>query len=211
MKRDFKECPACIDQGRLFGFKAWQEYVAAVPAPLVAVIGYKSNGKANVTMQSWCAVHGDRVIFASVERGSHMYGILRDSGGVVVNFPTAEVFNRCMRSIEHNGWDEDEIAAVGLTAEQAKEVHAPRITECPLSLECTLLWEHEAAPGSSDVTVCMRIVNVAVEPELCKEGRYGKGGYLYNIRSRGDPETGEKMGPEVGVIESLGAYENLPS
>ena len=100
-------------------------------------------------MQSWCAVHGDRVVFASVERGSHMYGVLREWGEVVVNFPGAESFNRCMRSIEHNGWDEDEIESAGLRAERARQVDAPEIGECPLSLECRLLWEHEAGPGRS--------------------------------------------------------------
>ena len=203
MKLEFRKCPETIDESRLFGFKSWQEHVAAVPSPLVAVTGYKANGLANVTMQSWCAVHGDRVLFMSVERGSHMYGILRERGAVVVNFPTAEIFNRCMRSIEHNAWDEDEIAASGLTAEAAKEVDAPRIAECPLNLECELMWEHEAAPGSSDVTVCMRIVDLAVEPEAYS-------GPLYNIRSRSDIRTGERSGPQAGAIESLGGYEKLP-
>lgn len=49
-----------------------------------------------------------------------------------------------MRSIEHNGWDEDEIESAGLRAERARQVDAPEIGECPLSLECRLLWEHEA-------------------------------------------------------------------
>ena len=200
MKQEFTSCPESIDEGRLFGFKSWQEHVAEVPSPLAAVSGYKSNGRSNVTMQSWCAVHGDRLVFASVERGSHMYGILKERGEAVVNFPTAECFNRCMRSIEHNGWDE--IESSGLTGERACEVDAPRIAECPLSLECRLPWEHEAAPGSSDVTVCMQIVCVAVDD--------GRRELLYNIRSRSDLETGAKAGPEVGVIDSLGPYDRLP-
>lgn len=202
MKRYFTSCPESIDEGRLFGFKSWQEHVAAVSSPLAAVTGYKSNGRSNLTMQSWCAVHGDRVVFASVERGSHMYGILRERGEVVVNFPGAESFNRCMRSIERNSWDEDEIEASGLRAERARQVDAPEIAECPLSLECRLLWEHEAGPGSSDVVACLQIVSVGIDPE--------GGGPLYNIRSRSDIVTGEKLGPEVGVIESLGSYDRLP-
>lgn len=203
MKRHFENCPGSIDEGRLFGFKSWQEHVAAVFSPLAAVTGYKSNGMANLTMQSWLAVHGDRIVFASVERGSHMYGILRDKGAVVVNFPGADCFNRCMRSIEHNGWDEDEIGASGLRLETYDGVDAPGIAECPLSLMCEMLWEHEAGPGSSDVTVCMRIVGVAVEPEAYS-------GPLYNIRSRSDIVTGERQGPEAGRIESLGGYDKLP-
>ena len=204
MKQDFKECPGTIDKGRLFGFKSWQEHVAAVASPLAAVSGYKSNGRSNLTMQSWLGVHGDRLVLMSVERGSHLYGILKERGEAVVNFPTAGSFNRCMRSIGGNGWEEDEIESAGLTAEWAREIDAPRVAECPLSLECRVLWEHEGAPGSSDVTVCMKIVSVAVDQELCREG------LLYNIRSRSDIETGAKTGPEAGVITSLGPYENLP-
>ncbi len=204
MKQDFKECPGSIDESKLFGFKSWQEHVAGVVSPLAAVSGYKANGRSNLTMESWCAVHGDRIVFASVERGSHLYGILRERGEAVVNFPTAGCFNRCMRTIELNGWDEDEIESAGLTAERAVEVDAPRVAECPLSLECRVLWEHEAGPGSSDVTVCLKIVNVAIDQELCKEG------LLYNIRSRSDIETGVKTGPEAGVIRSLGSYDRLP-
>lgn len=201
MKREYDRRPEGI--GELYGFKAWQEHVAAVPSPLVAVTGYKANGMANLTMQSWCGVHGDRVMFMSVERDSHMYGVLRETGVAVVNFPTAETFNRCMRSIEHNGWDEDEISECGLTMEDGHLVDAPRIAECPLCLECELMWEHDAAEDSSDVTVCMRIVNIAVEPE-------GYSWPLYNLRSRTDPETGERAGPQVGAIVSLGGYDGLP-
>ncbi|QQR30908.1 hypothetical protein I5Q82_04210 [Acutalibacter muris] len=43
-----------------------------------------------------------------------------------------------------------------------------------------------------------------------EEHRAQRLGTLYNIRSRSDIVTGEKLGPEVGVIGSLGAYENLP-
>lgn len=203
MKQSYSSCPAAIDESKLFGFKSWQEHVAAVPSPLAAVTGYKSNGKPNLTMQSWFAVHGDRIVFASVEWGSHMYGILRDKGAVVVNFPGAECFNRCMKSIGHNGWDEDEIAACGLTAEPAGEVDAPEIGECPLSLGCELLWEHEAGPGSSDMTVCLKIVSVSLDRELLEEVP------LYNIRSRSDVLTGERTGPEVGALRSLGGYDKL--
>lgn len=81
MKLEFEECPEAVDRTRLFGFKGWQEYVAAVPSPLAAVTGYKANGKANVTMQSWCALHGDRVLFMSGERLGPEAGVIESLGG----------------------------------------------------------------------------------------------------------------------------------
>ena len=83
-----------------------------------------------------------------------------------MNFPTAESFHKCMRTIQHNGWDEDEIAAAGLTAEPSRLVNAPRIAECPLSLECRCLWERELEPGDRNVVLCLKVVNVAMDPAL---------------------------------------------
>ncbi|RKJ42224.1 hypothetical protein D7X94_01755 [Acutalibacter sp. 1XD8-33] len=93
MKREFAQCPEAVDEGRLFGFAAWQEYVAAVPAPLVAVTGYKLNGKANVTMQSWCAMHGDHMLFAGVDKGSHLYSDCQRGGGAGGEFPHGGEFS----------------------------------------------------------------------------------------------------------------------
>lgn len=80
MKREFSTCPGCIDQSKLFGFASWQEHITAIPAPLVAVTAWKSNGKANVAMQSWCAFHGDHALFAGVDKRSHMYKCARETG-----------------------------------------------------------------------------------------------------------------------------------
>ncbi len=126
-----------------------------------------------------------------------------------MNFPTAESFHKCMRTIQHNGWDEDEIAAAGLTAEPSRLVNAPRIAECPLSLECRCLWERELEPGDRNVVPCLKVVNVAMDPALYEGGRYGPKGYLYNIRSRGNPETGERKPAMLGVLTELGTYDEI--
>lgn len=211
MKKEYPQCPQGIDENSLPGFGSWQEFVAAVPAPLVAVTGYKPNGKPNVTMQSWCTFHGSHVLFAGVDKGSHMYRIAGSSGELVVNFSSAQIFNRCMLTVEHNRWEDDEIAAAGLTAEPSLVISVPRIAECPLSLECRYLWEHDLDPGGNMAAVCLEIVNLAMDPALFQRDRYGKEGYLYNVRSRGNPETGQRLGPQVGFLGLLGPYDSLPS
>ena len=53
----------------------------------------------------------------------------------------------------------------------------PRIAECPLSLECRCLWERELEPGDRNVVLCLKVVNVAMDPALYEGGRYGPKGY----------------------------------
>lgn len=51
MKKEFNNCPSFMRDRELYGFD-WLEHVTAIPAPLVLVTSYKSNGKTNATMQS---------------------------------------------------------------------------------------------------------------------------------------------------------------
>lgn len=42
---------------------------------------------------------------------------------------------KCVVTIEYSGFDQNEIAATGLTAESARKIDAPRIKECFLNLK----------------------------------------------------------------------------
>ena len=52
MKKEFFECPEVFKGHNFYGFD-WLEFLTAIPSPLVLVTSYKSNGKANGSMQSW--------------------------------------------------------------------------------------------------------------------------------------------------------------
>ena len=123
MKKEFDTCPAAIDESQLFGF-SWMEHVLAVPSPLVVVTTYKANGLPNATMQSWCTFTGEegfRCIFSSVHKGGHMYASLKERGCCVVNFPSKGVFMKCMATIEHNGYDQDDKHAQPRNAESRRK------------------------------------------------------------------------------------------
>lgn len=196
-----------------YGF-SWMEYVTAIPSPLAAVSSLKSNGKPNVSMQSWFTFtnNGEEffVLFGSVNKHQHMYASVRETGCLVVNFPSREHFSACMSSIQHNGEDTDEIAASGLSAEPAAKVNAPRIRECFLNLECELAWEKELDPGSDIVVMCARVVGLAMEEKHYRTenpGRYGETGYLYNIHSPTDPDSGVRFGSALGTVCPLPPYD----
>jgi flavin reductase (DIM6/NTAB) family NADH-FMN oxidoreductase RutF len=128
----------------------------------------------------------------------------------VLNFPSYDIYDRCIKTIGNNEFEADEITAAGLTAERAVKVNAPRIKECFLNIECAFLWEHELFEnagffGSQEVTVALKAVNICMDSDRydqSKLGRYAKTGYLYQIDNPTNPETGERM-PDIraGTIE----------
>lgn len=209
MKREFAEIPGSFREqwpGEFSRF-SWIDYLTAIPSPLFLITTYKGNGKPNACLQSWSTFVGDSgqflCIIGSVSRTGHLYRTLGERGECVLNFPSADVYDRCTATIRNNEYDDDEITASGLTVEKAAAVDAPRIAECFLCLECEHLWEREHFAGSREVTVCLRVKHVAMDGDHCDEeraGRYGRTGYIYNIHSPRNPETGRTEGDSLGFL-----------
>ena len=122
-----------------------------------------------------------------------MYQSLKETGVCVLNFFSEDISEQCWKTIQNNQFDTDEITASGLTPEKAVKVNAPRIKECFLNIECELLWEHELFPGSRDMTVALKTVNICMDSERydqSKLGRFGKTGYQFFIHCPTNPDTG---------------------
>lgn len=148
----------------------------------------------------------------SVHKKKHMYNTIKRSGQLVINFPSADIYGKCMQTIQNNGYDDDEIEKSGLTSEPASMVNAPRIKECFLNLECEYVWEKEITEGNDHVVMCVKVVNVCMDEEYFdeeKKGRYGETGYLYNIHSPRNPETGKGGEDCVGILAKYKICEEL--
>ena len=205
MKKDYSSIPNPMNGHKFYGF-SWIDFLTSIPSPLFLVTSYKSNGKPNACLQSWSTFIEDFCIMASVNKNKHMYKSIKETGEMVLNFPSEEIYPKCIETIKNNGFDTDEITESGLTVEKAKMVNAPRIKECFLNLECKYLWEKEKEEGSNHVVMCVKIINVSMENEHYNEkikGRYGKTGYLYNIHNPTNPETGEMEGDYLGILEKI--------
>ena len=209
MKKDFIELPETMKNIEFYGF-SWIDFVTSIPSPLFVVSTYKSNGKPNACLQSWVTFTGvDEnnfvAVMASVNKNKHMYKSIKETGEMVLNFPSAEIYQKFMETIKNNAFDDDEITKSGLTVEKAKIVNAPKIKECFLNLECKYLWEKEIIEGHN-VVMCVKVVNVSMDIEYFDEktkGRYGKTGYIYNIHNPINPETGIMEGDSIGIIEKI--------
>jgi len=178
-----------------YGF-SWMDFVTAIPSPLFVVTSFKSNRKPNACLQSWACFNGEPnkffAILSCVNKSGHLYQTVKETGEVVLNFPSADIYDLCTKTISNNGFDDDEISLSGLTVEPAALVNAPRIKECFLALESRYAWEREITEGSPHVVMCFEIVNVCIEEAYLDEktqGRYGESGYLYNIHYPVNPET----------------------
>jgi len=194
MKKEYATIPQTLASTETYGF-SWMDFVTAIPSPLFVVTSYKSNGKPNACLQSWACFNGEPekffAILSCVNKSGHLYQTVKETCEVVLNFPSADIYDLCTKTITNNGFD-DEISLSGLTVESAAVVNAPRIKECFLSLESRYAWEREITEGSPHVVVCFEIVNVCIEEAYLDEttqGRYGGSGYLYNVHYPVNPEA----------------------
>ena len=123
---------------------------------------------------------------------------------------SADIYDKCMATIQHNKFDDDEITTADLTAVKASTVNAPMIEECFINMECKFKWEKEIADGDDYVLMCLEIVNVHIDERHLDEndlGRTGKTGILYNIHHPIDPEKFQGTAHDyLGVIEKIRDY-----
>ena len=187
MKKEYSMMPSSMENINAYGF-SWMDFVTAIPAPLFVVTSYKSNGKPNACLQSWACFNGDTngfyAVLSSVSNRGHMYQTVRETGEVVLNFPSADIYSLCKDTIRNNGFEDDEITLSGLTCEPATVVNAPRIKECFLALESRYLWEREIIEGNNNVLMCFEVKNICIDEKYLDEagqGRYGESGFLYNV------------------------------
>ncbi|HRX41533.1 MAG TPA: flavin reductase [Clostridia bacterium] len=212
MKKEFYRKPEKITEkwpGELEMF-AWEDFLTAIPSPIFLATSYKQNGRENACLQSWATFVGNNeslfCILAAVNRNGHFYESLTRSGVCVLNFASAEYYDKCMATITNNGMDDDEITKSGFTSEPAITVNAPRIAECFLNIECELAWQRELQEGSPSMTIALKSRHITMDESHYNEslkGRYGKTGYIYNIHSPRNPDTGQSLDDSLGILEIL--------
>ena len=211
MKKELSTRPESITEQYLkaCGNMSWYDFVVGMPHLVFLVTGWKPNGKENACLQSWASFVGGGTndyicILSKVLKSGHMYNSLKKTGVCVLNFPSYDIYDRCIKTIGNNQLETDEITASGLTVEKGIKVNAPRIKECFLNIECEFLWEHELFKGSPEMTVALKAVNICMDSKRfnqSKLGRYGKTGYLCQVDQPTNPETGEITHIGVGTFE----------
>ena len=167
MKKKYSTLPESMKNMEMYGFN-WMEFVVSVPSPLYIITSYKSNGQPNACMQSWTTFTGGKngyfAIVSAVSKYGHLYQTLHETGEAVINFMSADLYDKCMSTCKNNGFETDEIKTAGLTSVKAEMVNAPLIDELPMALECKVKsFENGILIGE--------IVNVSADESVITDGK----------------------------------------
>jgi flavin reductase (DIM6/NTAB) family NADH-FMN oxidoreductase RutF len=149
-----------------YDYFSWMEFVAAAPQPLFLITTYKKHDVPNACFHSWGFWTGSRdgyLCFLSLSTGGHTYQNIERNKAFCVNYPSAVYREQCFHTIELRDAKIDEITGAGFTVEPGRAVHAPRIAECFLNLECEYLWKKDLFPGH--VLIAGRAVNLAIDEQ----------------------------------------------
>ena len=148
----------------------WKGGALIAPLPPVMV----SSGdmeKSNIMTVGWTGIINTvpPKTYISVREKRYSYNIIKESGEFVINLTPASLVKAADYCGIFTGAKVDKFAKCGLTREEASEVSAPLIAECPLSLECRVT---EIIPLGSHDMFLADIVAVDVDESLLdKEGK----------------------------------------
>jgi flavin reductase (DIM6/NTAB) family NADH-FMN oxidoreductase RutF len=189
---------------------SWLEYIVTVPNPIFLVTTQKANGVPNANLQSWGLLVGEKDNYSSLLAlldNTHTYDNILREGEWCIGFPSFEHHPQCFETIRCNGSDNDEITEAGFSVEPPRTVRAPRIAECPVTLECRLEWHRPLYDNSPWHLFAGRVCHVAMEETVMVPDpveRMQAMGLMYNVRSTVNPVTGEQYGPNtLGLLSRV--------
>jgi len=108
---------------------------APVPPAIVSVGDMEC---ANILTVAWTGILSTIPprTYVSVRPQRHSYKILRETGEFVINLASADMAKVVDYVGIYTGAKVDKFKECGLTKTESKEVKAPTVAECPISLEC---------------------------------------------------------------------------
>ncbi len=114
--------------------------LAPLPAALITCKGTDTDGKEaeNVFTVAWTGIINTipPKTYISVRKSRYSYDIIKNSGEFIINVPTAKIAKEVDYCGIYTGKKVDKFEKCCFTKEDASEVGASCIAECPLCLEC---------------------------------------------------------------------------
>lgn len=139
--------------------------LAPVP-PVMVTCGDMENS--NIITVAWTGIINSDPpkTYISVRPSRHSYNIIKERGEFVINLTPSRLVRSADWCGVYSGKNVDKFAKCKLTKEQANEVSAPLISECPVALECKV---SDIVPlGTHDMFIA-DIAAVDIEEELVDE------------------------------------------
>ena len=137
--------------------------------PTMVTVGNMENS--NIITIGWTGITNTipPKTYISVRPTRHSYNMIKESGEFVINLTPASLVKAADYCGIYTGAKVDKFEKCSLTKEEATEVSAPLIAECPLALECKVT---DIIPLGSHDMFMADIVAVDVDESLVdKEGK----------------------------------------
>lgn len=137
--------------------------------PTMVTVGNMENS--NIITIGWTGITNTipPKTYISVRPTRHSYNMIKESGEFVINLTPASLVKAADYCGIYTGAKVDKFEKCNLTKEEATEVSAPVIAECPLALECKVT---DIIPLGSHDMFMADIVAVDVDESLVdKEGK----------------------------------------
>lgn len=109
------------------------------PGPIV-LVSSAWRGERDIMTLGWHTVmeFTPSLIGCVISESNHSFGLVRRSKECVINIPTSALLDTVVGIGNTTGAEIDKFETFGLTAANARKVHAPLIRECYANLECRL-------------------------------------------------------------------------
>jgi flavin reductase (DIM6/NTAB) family NADH-FMN oxidoreductase RutF len=111
------------------------------PAAKVLVSCRGADGKNNALAVGYCGncSYDPPMVMVGIVPTRHSYPMIKETGCFVVNLVTAEQKTMFDYLGSHSGRDEDKFATLGVAIAEGEKISAPLLTDCPVSIECTVV------------------------------------------------------------------------
>ena len=123
------------------------------PFPQTIVTCRDSEGHNNALVVGFTAnVSLDPImVMVGIVPTRHSYHMVKETGCFVINLPGKSFQKEYAYLGSRSGRDEDKFAALGLKWTDAEFVNAPILTDCPVSIECSVI--ENTRPGSHELFI----------------------------------------------------------
>lgn len=191
-----------------FNFFSHFEYLTGIPHTLFLISTRKANGKTNACFHTWSCFSGDSGGFFAIMPGlmqhTHTYeNILRDKE-FCVNFISPAYYDACVKTIEHNTEEIDELENAGFTGEAASEVKAPRIKEAFLTFECRLESTTDLSGKGLNAMIIGKVIHAALDSRhrdiaaVCSDDSF-----MFYIHTPTDFKTGQPTRNAIAKLQAI--------
>lgn len=150
--------------------QSWKGSTLLAPLPAVLVTSGDME-KSNIITIGWTGILNTQPpkTYISVRKSRYSYEAIDKTGEFVINLTTADMVKKVDYCGIYTGRKVDKFKKCGFTKEEATEVSAPLIAECPLALECRVTDKIEL--GTHDMFIADIVATDVDEKLINKDGK----------------------------------------